>query len=216
MVVGDQPVERGFRTGLQFRDEFGFVPAPRKGAGPIRHGRPFRLACECRAILTQNRTANGLGNRLGIADYLTASMPDVRSSGLDTGRGGTVSATAVILSPCAWYRNGPVDMELTFEELGEMLEAALLVDKLFPLPAFFVSADSKGLDGLPIRQPADGSGSSNAWRSVCSVVFVPGGMTLLGGCTGAPRIGPKCRMTGVAEKAISQQRKMIVPIGTIR
>jgi hypothetical protein len=28
MVVGDQEIERGFRTGLQFGDKFGFVTAP--------------------------------------------------------------------------------------------------------------------------------------------------------------------------------------------
>jgi hypothetical protein len=64
-------------------------------------------------------------------------MPDVRSSGLDTGKGGTVSATAVILAPCARYRNGPVDMELAFEELGKMFEAALLVNNLPPSPRLF-------------------------------------------------------------------------------
>jgi len=38
-------------------------------------------------------------------------MPDVRAIGLDTGRGGTVSAAAVILAPCARYCNGPEGME---------------------------------------------------------------------------------------------------------
>src|SRR6516164_6693756 len=41
VVVGDQPVECGFRAGLQLGDQFGFVAAPREGAGPIGHAVPF-------------------------------------------------------------------------------------------------------------------------------------------------------------------------------
>jgi len=53
-----------------------------------------------------------LENRLGIADcLLNGSMPDVCSSGLDTGSGGTVSAKILILALCAQYCNGPVGME---------------------------------------------------------------------------------------------------------
>jgi hypothetical protein len=39
--MGNENVESGFRAGLQLRDEFGFVTAPRKSAGPIRHAVPF-------------------------------------------------------------------------------------------------------------------------------------------------------------------------------
>src|SRR5712671_1078764 len=41
MVVGDEPVESGFRAGLELVDQFGFVTAPREGAGPIGHAVPF-------------------------------------------------------------------------------------------------------------------------------------------------------------------------------
>src|SRR5580704_9925817 len=43
--------------------------------------------------------------------FPNASMPDVRSNGLDTRRGGTVSAHGPIVAPCAQYCNGPVGME---------------------------------------------------------------------------------------------------------
>src|SRR5271169_5581599 len=45
VVVGDQPVKCRFRAGLQLRDEFGFIAAPRKGADPFGHCRPFRPGC---------------------------------------------------------------------------------------------------------------------------------------------------------------------------
>ena len=48
MIVRDQPVESRFRTGLQLDDEFGFIVAPRQGASPIGHGRPFRFALALR------------------------------------------------------------------------------------------------------------------------------------------------------------------------
>ena len=41
MVVGDEPVEGGFRAGLELVDQFGFVTPPREGAGPIGHAVPF-------------------------------------------------------------------------------------------------------------------------------------------------------------------------------
>src|SRR5204863_4027206 len=41
MVVGDEPVEGGLRAGLELVDQFGFVTAPREGAGPIGHAVPF-------------------------------------------------------------------------------------------------------------------------------------------------------------------------------
>src|SRR5947199_10715683 len=41
MVVGDEPVEGGLRAGLELGDQFGFVTAPREGAGPIGHAVPF-------------------------------------------------------------------------------------------------------------------------------------------------------------------------------
>src|SRR5450755_3991943 len=44
VVMGDQPVECRFRAGLQLDDQFGFIAAPREGAGPIGHCRPFRPA----------------------------------------------------------------------------------------------------------------------------------------------------------------------------
>jgi len=73
-------------------------------------------------------------------------MPDVRSNGLDTGRGGTVSAQAPIVAPCAQYCNGPVGMGPGWRlGLGRALVAGL-VNNLHPLPPpFFISADSKGL-----------------------------------------------------------------------
>ena len=41
VVVSNQPVECGFRAGLQLGDQFRFVTAPREGAGPIGHAVPF-------------------------------------------------------------------------------------------------------------------------------------------------------------------------------
>src|SRR5437667_12550680 len=41
MVVGDEPVEGGLRAGLELVDQFGFVTAPREGAGPFGHAVPF-------------------------------------------------------------------------------------------------------------------------------------------------------------------------------
>ena len=40
------------RAEVSSSDEFGFIAAPREGAGPIGHCRPFRLACETGAFLT--------------------------------------------------------------------------------------------------------------------------------------------------------------------
>ena len=39
--MSDENVERSFRAGLQYGDEFRLVTAPRKSAGPIRHAVPF-------------------------------------------------------------------------------------------------------------------------------------------------------------------------------
>jgi len=41
VVVSNQPVECGFRAGLQLGDQFRFVTAPREGASPIGHAVPF-------------------------------------------------------------------------------------------------------------------------------------------------------------------------------
>src|SRR5271165_2842341 len=41
VIMGDEPVEGGFRARLQLGDEFAFVAAPREGTSPIGHGLPF-------------------------------------------------------------------------------------------------------------------------------------------------------------------------------
>ena len=64
-------------------------------------------------------------------------MPDVRSNGLDTGRGGTVSAHGPIVAPCAQYCNGPVGMEPGWRHVSGSAVVADLVNSLHPSPTFF-------------------------------------------------------------------------------
>src|SRR5271168_687040 len=66
-----------------------------------------------------------------------ASMPDVRSNGLDTGRGRTVSARGPIVAPCAQYCNGPVGMEPGMPFSLGSVAMAELVNSLHPSPALF-------------------------------------------------------------------------------
>src|ERR1700751_426397 len=66
-----------------------------------------------------------------------ASMPDVRSNGLDTGRGGTVSAHVPIVAPCAQYCNGPESMGPAWRLGSGSVVVAGLVNNLHPPPPFF-------------------------------------------------------------------------------
>ena len=72
VVVIDEPVEGSLRTGLQFGDKFGFVPAPREGAGPIGHGLPFSAHAENRLRRTCSPAIRTVGElaflEVGLAD----------------------------------------------------------------------------------------------------------------------------------------------------
>jgi len=64
-------------------------------------------------------------------------MPDVRSTALDTGKGGTVSAKCLILAPCAQYRNGLLGMEPGLGVRQVPVRWAQIVNNLPPLPRHF-------------------------------------------------------------------------------
>ena len=67
VIMRDESVEGRLRACLQLVDEFGFVAAPRKGASPIGHCRPFRpdagarvsLLCQARPRASRGKPLTG-------------------------------------------------------------------------------------------------------------------------------------------------------------